>query len=110
MTINLAGYHGEPVTATLVDSDSPSIASQTVGTLPPSGSSGKKWQFKTTADGVQRVALKDLSPRKPGQFKLNLKTKHWFSSADANQPAASTFLTVQIGNVCFTHVATKKTD
>jgi hypothetical protein len=110
MQIALAGYHGEPVTATLTDSDSPSIATQTLATLPPSGSSGKKWRFKSTLDGLQNVQLKDLSPRKPGQFKLNLKAKHWFSSADANQPAAVTFLTVQVGNVCFTHVTTKKTD
>jgi hypothetical protein len=110
MVIDLAGYASEPVTVTLSDIDTPTIATQAVGALPPSGLSGRKWQFKTKLDGVQRVALKNLAPNTPGKFKLQVKTKHWFSAAAANQPAPNTSLTVQIGNLCFTHVATRKVD
>jgi YVTN family beta-propeller protein len=110
MVIDLASYASEPVTVTLSDIDTPTIATQAVGGLPPSGLSGRKWQFKTTLDGVQRVSLKNLAPNTPGKMKLQVKTKHWFSSAAANQPAPNTSLTVQIGNLCFTHVATRKVD
>jgi len=110
MSIDLAGYDGEQVTVSLSDTDTPLIAQQDVGPLPAIGSSGKKWQFKTRSDGVQKIALTNLAPHETGVFKLSVKTKHFFTAADANQSAANTLLTVQIGNNCFTHAATKKTD
>jgi hypothetical protein len=110
MQIDLAGYTADQVTVRLADTDTPTIASQGVGSLPAIGSSGKKWQFKTRNDGVQKVSLINLAPRQPGKFKLQVKAKHWFTAAAANQPAANTQLTVQIGNLCFTHAATRKTD
>jgi hypothetical protein len=110
MTIALAGYAGDPVGVTLSDTDSPVIAFQGVGALPPLGNSGKKWQFKTKADGVQKVLLRTAPASQPGMFKLQVKTKHWFTAAAANQSAADTQLTVQIGDLCFEHAATKKKD
>ena len=110
MVIPLAGYSTEPVTVSLSDSDTATIASQSVGTLPPQGSSVKKWQFKTRADGLQKVALQNLAPRQPGMFKLSVKTKHWFTAAAANQGASDTTLTVEIGDLCFAHAATRKVD
>ena len=110
MVIDLATYMNEDVLVTLSDSDTPLIAGQDVGVLPPQGSSGTKWRFFSTADGVQRVSLRSLGSRQPGKSKLSVKAKHWFTAAAANQPATSTQLTVQIGDLCFTHAATRKVD
>src|SRR5262249_30290601 len=110
MLITLAAYAGEPVTVSLSDSDTPTIASQSFAALPAQGTSGRKWQFKTLADGVQKVTLQDKTSRQPNTFKVSVNAKHWFTAAAANQLAADTNLTVRIGNLCFTHVATKKTD
>ena len=92
----------------LSDADTPLIAGQDVGVLPPQGSSDTKWRFLSTADGVQPVSLRSLGSRQPGKSKLSVKAKRWFTAAAANQPAASTELTVQIGNLCFTHAGTRK--
>ena len=43
-------------------------------------------------------------------MQLSVKARRWFSADDANQPAASTTLTVTIGGQCFAHVVTKKSD
>jgi YVTN family beta-propeller protein len=110
MNIALSSYGGENVTVTLSDADTPTIATQTIGPLPPAGTSGTKFRFRTTADGVQRVELKNLAPKQPGTFRLTVKTKRWFTAAAANQPATSTDVTVQIGTLCFPHAATKKID
>jgi len=98
------------VLVTVSDSDTPLIAGQDLGVLPPQGTSGTKWRFDSTADGVQRVALRSLGSRQPGKSKLSVKARHWFTAAAANQPATSTQLTVQIGDLCFTHAATRKVD
>ena len=110
MVIDLAAYMNEDVLVSLSDADTPLIAGQDVGVLPPQGSSGTKWRFLSTADGVQRVSLRSLGSRQPGKSKLSVKAKRWFTAAAANQPAASTELTVQIGNLCFTHAGTRKVD
>ena len=87
-------------------SDSTPLALQAVGGLPPRGTSGTKWQFKSRQNGVRKVLLKASS----GQYKLAIKTKRWFPTAAAQDSAANTRLTVSIGNQCFTHAATKKVD
>ncbi len=110
MVIDLATYTNEDVLVTLSDSDTPLITGQDVGVLPPQGSSGTKWRFFSTADGVQRVSLRSLGSRQPGKSKLSVKARHWFTAAAANQPATSTQLKVQIGDLCFTHAATRKVD
>ena len=110
MVIDLAAYMNEDVLVSLSDADTPLIAGQDVGVLPPQGSSGTKWRFTSIADGVQQVSLRSLGSRQPGKSKLNVKAKRWFTAAAANQPAASTQLTVQIGNLCFTHAGTRKVD
>lgn len=110
MSIALAGYGSEPVTVRLDDDTSHPIAIETFTALPALGQSGTKWQFKAKADGVQKVYLKSLAPKQPGMFQLQVKTKHWFTAAAAEMPAADTGLTVTIGGQCFSHVATKKTD
>ena len=110
MVIDLAAYMNEDVLVSLSDADTPLIAGQDVGVLPPQGSSDTKWRFLSTADGVQRVSLRSLGSRQPGKSKLSVKAKRWFTAAAANQPAASTELTVQIANLCFTHAGTRKVD
>jgi hypothetical protein len=110
MLIDLAGYSSEAVTVSLADTDTPTIASQSVGALPPLGTSGKKWQFRTLADGLQKVLLRNMAPNQPGKFKLSVKARHWFTAAAANQGAPDTTLMVRIGNLCFSHAATRKSD
>ena len=110
MVIALGAYGGEPVSVRVDDGDSQPLVQRLIATVPPSGSSGTKWQFKSKLDGLQQVALKDLGPKHPGMFQLQVKAKRWFTAAAANGTVANTRLTVQIGAQCFTHLATKKTD
>jgi hypothetical protein len=108
-SITLGSYTDEPVTVTLADADSPLIAREAVGALPPSGKALlKKWVRKTKLKaGVVQV---QLQARQPGVFKLAIKAKRWFTAAAANQPAAATDLTVTIGTQCFRIPVTKKSD
>jgi hypothetical protein len=78
-----------------------------MGAIPPKGSSGTRWQFKTKTPGVQKVMVKDVGG---GQYKVLVKAKKWFSSAAANGTAATTRLTLTVGTQCFTRVATSKID
>jgi hypothetical protein len=59
---------------------------------------------------LERVQLTDKTATVPGLFKVKLKAARWFTAADANQPAASTMLTLKVGTKCFTHVVRSKTD
>jgi hypothetical protein len=109
MMIELPSYLNEPVSVRLDDTDTVPIARLDVGALPPHGSSGKLWQLKLEGDGLQNISLKSLAPSRPGKFRLKAKARRWFT-AGADQPAISTSLTATVGEQCFTHVATKKTD
>lgn len=109
MLIDLAAYAGEPVVVRFSDTDSDPIVQQGVGALPSTGKSGKKWQFKTKALGLQQVQLKAMP--KLGKMMLSVKAKEWFTATQANQPVpGDTLLTVTIGSRCFSSPATKKTD
>jgi len=110
-TLSLGSYTNEPVTVRLDDGDTQPIAKRLIPSLPPGrGTPPKKWEFKTKADGLQKVTLRPVH-NAPGQFKLSVKAKHWFAfTGGADQPAASTSATVRIGAQCFTHAATKKLD
>ncbi len=110
LVIDLASYSNEDVLISLSDTDTMLIAGQDVGMLGAQGKSGTKWRFSSKANGIQRVLLKNLGSKQPGKSKVTVKAKHWFSAADANQSAANTQLTVQIGTLCFKHAGTKKTD
>ena len=110
VVLPLGAYNGEAVAVRLDDSDSTPIEQQSVGALAPKGRSGKQWQYKVTAKGLQRVTLIDLSPRRPGMFRVVVKASKWFSASAANQSTANTQLTLTFGSQCFTHAATKKTD
>ena len=110
LVIPLAAYNGEAVSVRLDDGDSTPIAQQAVGALPTKGNRGKQWQYKVTPKGLQRVTLTDLSPRRPGMFRVIVKASKWFAANVADQGAANTRLTVTFGGQCFTHLATKKVD
>src|SRR5262249_32015462 len=111
MTIGLGPYTGAPVVVRLDDTDTQPIALRTLATVPPFGSSGTKWKFKTPADGLQQVQIKSLEAKQPGMSQIIVKARRWFSAAAANQPPSDTHLTITIGGTqCFTHVATKKTE
>jgi Tol biopolymer transport system component len=103
----LAGYTDEPVTVRLDDLDSTPIVQARIGSIPPKGSTGTKFQHKVKADGLQKVELK---LRVPGTYKLGVKAKRWFSAAAANGAAGDTRLTVTVGTQCFTRTATSKID
>jgi len=111
MLIPFAAYAGELVNVRLDDGDSQPIATRSLSALSPVGASGKLWRFKSKSKtGLQQVQLKNLDPKQPGVFQLVVKAKKWFGAAAADDSAANTHLTVTIGNQCFTHPATKKTD
>lgn len=110
-SIDLGDYTGEPVTIALRDGDTPIIARTTVGGLPPAGKSGKKWLRKSgLKSGVLQVGLQKGGPSSPGTFRVKAKAKRWFPPGAANQPAASTDLTVTVGTQCFRVPVTKKID
>jgi hypothetical protein len=106
LVVALPGYAHEPVTVDLADTSGP-LASQSLTLLPPQGSRGNKWQFKSKLDGLRKVALKSLAPRLPGQFQLLVKAKHFL--ATANDTPGNTRLTVTLGGHCVSHTATKVT-
>jgi hypothetical protein len=102
--LDLGSYAHEPVTIALTDTGG-TLASQSLVVLPPLGKKGNKWQFKSKLDGVQKVVLKTAGPTLPGQFKMMVKTKHFFAAA--TDTAANTHLTVTVGGQCFAHAANK---
>lgn len=108
LVLPLGAYNGQAVAVRLDDSDTTPIAQQVVGTLLPKGKTGKQWQYKVTAKGLQRVTLTDLGPRQPGMFRVVVKASKWFTASAANQNAANTRLTLTFGGQCFTRVAKKK--
>jgi len=108
--VSLDSYNGETVSLRLDDGDSTPIVSQVVGALSAKGKTGKLWQYQVPGKGLQRVTLTSLSPRQPGMFRVVVKASKWFTASAANQSAADTRLTVNVGGHCFTHPATKKTD
>jgi hypothetical protein len=110
MIIPLVAYAGEPVSVRLDDGDTQPIARRILSELPASGGSGALWKFKSKADGIRQVQLKNLGAKHPGEFQLAVKAQRWFSAAAANDAAANTRITVTIGGQCFTHAATKKSD
>jgi len=110
MAIPLGSYTGDAVVVRLDDGDSQPIALRSLVTLPPFGKSGKTWRFKAKSEGLQMVQLKSLAPKQPGMFQIIVNAKRWFTAGAANDPAASTRLTITVGGQCFTHVVTKKTD
>ncbi len=67
-----------------------------------------RFKYALRGTGLTKVVLKQLS--QPGKFLLKASAKKWFSAAAANQPAGNTTLTVTIGNQCFSHIVTKKTE
>jgi hypothetical protein len=110
--IQLGSYADEPIAIALADGDSPLIGRETVGALPPAGKAPfKKWVRKTKLkSGVVQIQLQKRPPSEPGAFKLAIKAKRWFTAAAADQPPASTDLTVTIGTQCFRIPVTKKSE
>jgi len=108
--IPLGTYADEPVTIMLADSDSPLVVRESLSAVPPVGKAPfKKWVKKTKAkSGIVQVQLQ--TTKTPGAYKVAVKAKRWFTAAAANQPAASSDLTVTIGTQCFRLTVTKKTD
>jgi Thrombospondin type 3 repeat len=112
LVLPLGSYTNEPIAVRLTDDDSPLVAMQPVGALPPTGTAPfKNWRLATKVkSGVKSVKLKSLGAKQPGAFKLSLQAKRWFTAAAANLDAAQTRLTVTVGTQCFVHAVTRKTD
>ncbi len=107
--IPLAGYvpSAQPVTVRLDDGDSSPVAVHALGGIPSQKGSTTKFLFKSKARGIQRVQLKQKSP---GLWQMMIKAKGWFTPAAANEPAATTWITVSVGSQCFTRAVTAKVD
>jgi hypothetical protein len=112
MTIDLdTSYGGEPIAVRIDDTNTGPIAVDTIATLPPKGSSGKIWAYKSPSKtGLIRVQLKDLAPNLPGKFKLTVKASKWFTASAADGTAAATEVTATVATRCFVHAATDKKD
>ena len=70
------------------------------------GLSGKKWLFKSKANGVQRVQLIKLPLA--SQHRIIVRTKRWFTAAAAEDVKEDTHVTITVGTQCFTHAVTTK--
>lgn len=110
LTFPLTSYAGEAVALRLDDGDSTPIAHRVLRTLAPMGLGGRRFRFSSKLAGVQRVELRDVGATVPGMFRLKAKARQWFTGAEANDTAANTRLTVQVGAFCASHAATRKTD
>ena len=112
-SVPLASFSpSEPVTIRLEDGDSTPIVQQVV-TLAPVGRSGRIWQYKAPAKtlGLEKVKLIDRAPSRPGTFTVTVTAKRWFTAAAADEPAASTLFTLQLGTTrCFAHAVVSKVD
>ena len=96
-----------PVTVRLADADSSPIARAQLASIPVRGTTGTKFLYRTTTDGLQKVLIK----RKPtGVWQIVLRSTRWFTAAAANGMADQTELDLAIGTQCFTHAATLKVD
>lgn len=109
LSLELPNYDGEPVSVRLEDGDPTPIAAAQVSMLRLTPS-GHVWRFRSRGSGLQRILLKAPSPVRPGQFKLLVVARKWFTAAQADQPASATRLTITVGSRCFTHVVTRKLD
>jgi hypothetical protein len=98
----------QPVTVRLEDGDG-LIAQRYIGPVAPKGTSGKKWQFKSKLDGVQKIDIVDKTATL-GAFQVKIKAKRWFSAEAADDAPEGTFVIVRVGGPCFSHEATKKID
>ena len=56
------------------------------------------------------MQLTNLAPKHPNRFQVKVKAKRSFPMQGADEPASATTLTVLIGDHCYSHVATKKTE
>jgi hypothetical protein len=106
-------YVSQPIEVRLDDADTTPIARRSVA-LAPFGSSGLRWAFRSKANGLQKVVLRDVSSNDglaPGsRYQLTVKAKRWFSAAAADEAAGSTFVTVKLGDECFAAAVTGKKD
>jgi Tol biopolymer transport system component len=99
-------YMGTGVAVRLFDTDG-IVVQQELAAVPAKGKSGRVWQYKAKGDGLKQVTIK--ATKIPNVYKVVVKSKRWFASALADQPAASTSFAFSIGGQCFVHVVTKKT-
>ncbi len=109
LALPLGSYAGGPVTVRIDDGDTTPIIRQQV-TVAPLGSSGRQWQYKSKGGGIYKLRLKHLTPKLPGVYALQVKAKRWFTAVDADEPAASTIVSVGTEGQCFAHAATRKKD
>ena len=94
-----------PVTIRLEDADSSPIVQTELAGIPAHGSTGTKFLYKASTDGLQKVLLK----RKPtGLWQLTVRSTRWFSATAANGTASQMQFTITVGTQCFTHVGTLK--
>jgi len=99
---------GQPLVVRLEDSDG-LIVQRYVGPVLPKGASGKKWQFKSKLDGLQKVDIIDKRVSL-GAFQVKVKAKRWFTSEQADDDAEGTILVLRFGTQCWSHEATLKID
>jgi hypothetical protein len=104
LLLPLEAYGGEPVSLRLDDADTAPIARGGVSTLRASGRRGIRWRVKGGGRGLNEVSLR----RTPRGLRLLVRAKRWFDAADADRPAAETFLTVHVGDRCFRRAVTSK--
>ena len=84
------------------------MAATTIATIPPKGNNGAQWQYRVkTSTGITQVSLKNLAPKRSGEFQVQVKAKGWFDGPLLNGLASDTTLTVTIGGNCLSHGATK---
>lgn len=96
-----------PLTVELADGDSTPIVRARIVGLIPLDEAGTKLRYKVKTTGLQQLLVKR---KQPGMWQVKVKAKRWFTAAQANQPAAQTYVTLRIGTACFSGSVTTKRD
>jgi YVTN family beta-propeller protein len=104
--IDLGSYTQQAVAIVASDSDGTIAAESVAGSaLEPKGSSFK-YRAPRGTTGIQTITLRPKN-NAPGIYKVTLRTKGAWAEGAANQDAASTLVTLNIGGECFRGPATK---
>jgi len=101
--IKLGSYDHQAIAIVASDSDGPIMSDTVAGSAVEEKGSAFRYRAPKGKTGIKTITLRDQS----GLFKLTLRASHAWAPGAANQDAASTQITLNIGGRCLRGPATK---
>ncbi len=101
--IDLGSYTQGPIGIAAADGDGPIMGDSAAVEVK---GSGFRYRAPRGEPGIKSIALRE-KPNSGGIFKITLRTKDGWPDGAANQDAASTLVTLNLGGTCFRGAATK---